>query len=305
MNNNIQVIDDAFVQMMNYELYQQATVYEKREAEEMKKEKELKKNAETQRKMEDKKEIINQLREENMRKAELFAETKHDAEELTKACSGKLENLPLYRNYLDAGNYILAELKEEREQNLIDLEKELEDAKEEKQILMTNVTNYRRDLQLKKDELADLTSDLQKEVETHNNSERILSRIILMLKRLVPLLVPDKKDVAITIRNMERYMALCGLSLEQKATILSYRNRSFPIESINEDTTLPGQTNQLKSNEAKEENEENKDKKDKRDKKDVNDKNKDSATPEEEECVFLVKTREIIKDKKIDSKGII
>lgn len=101
MNKNIKTIDDAFMQLMNYEVYQQAIDYKKREADESKKKSQIEVDETTQKKIEEKREVISQLRQETIEKEEQLQNYIKDAEQLAKDCSGKLENLPLYRNNLE------------------------------------------------------------------------------------------------------------------------------------------------------------------------------------------------------------
>eukprot|EP00826_Nyctotherus_ovalis_P039184 TRINITY_DN3744_c0_g1_i23.p1 TRINITY_DN3744_c0_g1~~TRINITY_DN3744_c0_g1_i23.p1 ORF type:complete len:269 (+),score=111.81 TRINITY_DN3744_c0_g1_i23:413-1219(+) len=234
INNNIQVIDDAFMQMMNCELYQQATEYKQKELEEMRQKEEMDKARATERKMQDKRRVIEKLREENFKKAEELAEAKKDADQLVNACSGKLENISLYRKNLDAGNYMLEEMKRERAETMERKLKELEELKNLKREVIEGSTNYKKEIQEKKDKIGELNTELRQNMERSENSERLLSRIILMLKRMVPALLPEEKDTSIATQNMERYVTLYGLSLEQKAKILSFRNRSLPVESVGE-----------------------------------------------------------------------
>jgi len=133
----------------------------------------------------------------------------------------------------------LEQIKAEREELIKKKQEELIQLHEEKQKLASTATDYRRNLQEKKEKAAEMSSELEEEKEKAKHSNRVLSRIVLMLKRIVPILLPEKKDVNISMHNAERFLTLSGLSLEQKATILSFRNRSFPIESINEDTSAP------------------------------------------------------------------
>eukprot|EP01022_Parablepharisma_sp_SALTPOND_P012794 TRINITY_DN165_c1_g2_i1.p6 TRINITY_DN165_c1_g2~~TRINITY_DN165_c1_g2_i1.p6 ORF type:complete len:372 (-),score=78.77 TRINITY_DN165_c1_g2_i1:2847-3962(-) len=291
LQNNMQIIDDAFLQMMNYELYQQAVDYKKREADEFKKKEEGEQEAVIQRKIEEKREIISRIREEIQKKAELLDKNKQAAEELAKACSGKLENLPLYRNKLDVGIYFLEQAKQEREESIKAKIKELEQLKQQKQKLWSSATDYQRQLQTKKQEVTDLDAELEEEKEKTKHCDKMLARIVLMLKRIVPILLPDKKEANVTMHNAERYLTLSGLSLEQKATILSFRNRSFPIESINEDTTLAGQPNYLRQEGVKEKVEEKG--------------NAEEEKLELEEENFFRKAREKVKIKKFDARGTI
>ena len=101
MNNDIQTIDDALVQMMNYELYQRAIDYKQRESDDKKKKLIDDQDAALQKKIDEKLDVIYSLKEENKKMAEQLGKTSEAAEELAQACAGKLENLPLYRNNLE------------------------------------------------------------------------------------------------------------------------------------------------------------------------------------------------------------
>eukprot|EP00826_Nyctotherus_ovalis_P039187 TRINITY_DN3744_c0_g1_i8.p1 TRINITY_DN3744_c0_g1~~TRINITY_DN3744_c0_g1_i8.p1 ORF type:complete len:298 (-),score=128.56 TRINITY_DN3744_c0_g1_i8:1173-2066(-) len=279
INNNIQVIDDAFMQMMNCELYQQATEYKQKELEEMRQKEEMDKARATERKMQDKRRVIEKLREENFKKAEELAEAKKDADQLVNACSGKLENISLYRKNLDAGNYMLEEMKRERAETMERKLKELEELKNLKREVIEGSTNYKKEIQEKKDKIGELNTELRQNMERSENSERLLSRIILMLKRMVPALLPEEKDTSIATQNMERYVTLYGLSLEQKAKILSFRNRSLPVESVGEGAGAEqGKVGEVEAS-------------------------AEDKMVEKEEEMFLKKARDKIKDRKIPASG--
>ena len=257
INNNADIIDSAFNKMISYELYKGATDYKRNETIGLKQKLQTNKNEEMKNKMDEKRQAILKLREENIKKSKRFLETKQAAEELVRACSGKLENLPILKNDLEAGNYLLKDLKKERLDILEKKRNEFKELKEMKAQISSNLKNYTRELQAKKEKSAEMKSDLEREKEIILNAEKILSRILLLIKRIVPILLPEKKNIDVTLNTLERYTILCGLSLEQKAKILSFRNRNFPIESTNDDDVLSTQVTTLKQTETKEEEEEN------------------------------------------------
>lgn len=285
INNNIQVIDDAFMQMMNCELYQQATEYKQREMEEMRQKEQMDKARAVERKMHDRRRAIEKLREENFKKAEELAEAKKDADQLVNACSGKLENISLYRNNLDAGNCMLEEMKRERAETMERKLKEFEELKNLKREVTEGSTNFKKEIQEKKDKIGELNTELRQNTERNENAERLLSRIILMLKRMVPALLPEEKDANINTQNMERYTTLYGLALEQKARILSFRNRSLPVESVGESAgTEQGKMGKVgKMGEAEV--------------------SLEDRMGEKEEEAFLRKARDKIKDRRIPASG--
>ena len=100
MNYNIQFIDDAFLQMMNYELYQKAIEYKKRELDDVKKQKQADKETIQQRKIDEKTKTIHNLRNDNAKITEKLNEYNAASEELARSCSGNLELFPRYRDDL-------------------------------------------------------------------------------------------------------------------------------------------------------------------------------------------------------------
>lgn len=115
---------------------------------------------------------------------------------------------------------------------------ELENLKEEKEKLLNQMEDYRKNAKEKEETIREKALFLEEEKEKSIRSEKVISRIVLMLKGLIPILFPEKKNCDINMQNVEKYMTLVGLSIEQKATILSYRNCSFPIETENEEAAL-------------------------------------------------------------------
>ncbi len=101
MTNNIRNIDFAFLDMLNYELYKKAIEYKQREADERKKQHQSEQEAALQRKIDDKLTHIEELRRQNQQRTDLLSKSNAEAEYLVKACSGKLEDLSLYRNNLE------------------------------------------------------------------------------------------------------------------------------------------------------------------------------------------------------------
>ncbi len=126
-------------------------------------------------------------------------------------------------------------MKQKCEELIVERNKELEELRVLKKKLADSATHYTRQLQNKRDDITRLARTLEEEKERSAHSERILSRIVLMLKNIVSELFPEKNINKVTMDKAEEYLTLCGLSLEQKATILSFRNRSFPIESAGDD----------------------------------------------------------------------
>ena len=183
---------------------------------------------------------------------------------------------------------MLEQTKQQSEELIEKRRKELEQLRDKKRELMSNATNYGRSLQEKKEKADDLVRILEEEKERAKHSDNLLARIVLMLKRIVLIHMPEEKHTRVTIDSVERYLTLCGLSLEHKATILSFGNHSFPIENINEDTTVPGQPSYLRQEERKEKQEEKRE-----------DEGEDF---EEEEEDFNKRAREKIKDRKIRGK---
>ena len=178
---------------------------------------------------------------------------------------------------------MLEEMKQERQELIQQKMTELTQIKEEKRSLLATSTDYRKPLQEKKEKVATLLSELEEEKEKVRHSDKVLAHVVLMLKRIVPILIPEKKDKNVTMENAERYLTLCGLSLEQKATILSFRNRSIPIESVSEDPATAGRQDTAKDKpEEKQEVEPN-------------------AFMGEEE-LFHQRARDKLKDKKIEDK---
>ena len=281
INNNIQVVDDAFMMIMNYELYDQATKYKQKEIEDLNQKERINKEKVMERRMQEKHNVIKKLKEENAQKAEQLGEARKDADQLAEVCSGRLEDLSLYRNNLDVGNYLLEEMKKERTEILEKKLKELEELKRIKKEMSEGSINYKREIQENNNKLNTLDSELRQSIERNENSEKLLSRIILMLKRMVPVLLPEEKNVNVTVQNMERYVTLCGLSLEQKARILSFRNRGLLVENVNEDPNAPGTAKAIETEASLED-----------------------KLIEKEEEKFLKKAREKIKDKKIPPNGI-
>lgn len=134
-------------------------------------------------------------------------------------------------------------LEEWKKETLLELEakrKVLEELKSEKAESEARRADYERGKTLKKQGLEKMSNSNQDHEERTEKVEQLLAKIILNLERLANLIIPDRPQQLkkVARANAERVLTLCGLTLEQKATILAYRNRSFPIESINDDTTV-------------------------------------------------------------------
>jgi hypothetical protein len=174
----------------------------------------------------------------------------------------------------------------ERKELLAQKEKELVELKEEKMRLIDGMVDYKQLATEKTEAIRKLLLKVEERQQKTTQAQNLLSRIVLMLQKWVPKLLPEKKDHNVTMHNAERFLTLFGLSLEQKATILSFRNRSFPIESINEDTTVLGPPSYLQPGEIKEAPEE---------KKEVN---VDEMKKDEE--AFQEYSRKVVKDKQLN-----
>jgi hypothetical protein len=148
----------------------------------------------------------------------------------------------------------LKELQAERENIIRERLEEIERLKEEKKLLLDSMENNRKSVEEKNKFKQDKLAELEEEKTKVTHAEDTLSRIVLLLKLFVKDLFPEKKISDVSIKTAERYMTLCGLSLEQKATILSFRNRNFPIESINEDkANVPQKAEEKKEEDKKDE----------------------------------------------------
>ena len=183
------------------------------------------------------------------------------------------------------GNQNLAAYLEERTAFLALKKQELAHLQEEKTQLIDGMVDYKK-LEKEKNELIrKLSLKVEERKQKATQAQSMLSRIVLMLQKWVPKLLPEKKDKKVNMETAECFLTLFGLSLEQKATILSFRNRSFPIESINEDTTVLGPPSYLQPGEIKEAPEE---------KKEVN---MDEMKKDEE--AFQEYSRKVVKDRQL------
>ena len=260
MNNNLKALDSAFMEMMNFEIYQKANEYKEKKREKLVKERHDKEDNILKEEIRLKESEIQKLKAENSSVRERLSEKMEAADNISRACAGKLEHLPEYRDDIAyfivfpyrSGNYMLTTLIQERESLIQKKEEELAGFKEEKARLIDGMVDYKRLAEKKTKKIRKLALRLEEGQQKAKHAQNLIARIVLMLKRLVPVLLPEKKDANVTMEKAEHFLTLCGLSLEQKATILSFRNRSFPIESINEDTTVLGQPNYLRQDERKE-----------------------------------------------------
>eukprot|EP00831_Metopus_contortus_P032948 TRINITY_DN264_c0_g1_i1.p1 TRINITY_DN264_c0_g1~~TRINITY_DN264_c0_g1_i1.p1 ORF type:complete len:396 (+),score=102.01 TRINITY_DN264_c0_g1_i1:773-1960(+) len=237
---------------------------------------------------------INDIQYENDSVVKELDNFQQYAKDNAQFCGSKLEELPNSREYYFNQSEMLKQLKKESEERLIQKQEEVTQLLKEKELCEIK-ENYQREIQEKKKISEDLQVGLSGEKEKLKNAYRLLSRVVLMLKRLAPLLLTGKSLEYTNLKCIVKCLTLCGLSLEQKATILSFRNRSFPIESINEDTTVTGKPGYLGTNEKKDSTEFSK----------KVDTSHDKTLEEKEfqnEEVFWKQRREAIRKKEINSE---
>lgn len=145
-------------------------------------------------------------------------------------------------------NELLQIWKKEKIEQLDTEQKNLEELKTLKAKAEADHADYERSMLEKKQGFEKISHEFKDYQERADKVEHLLSKMVLNLERLANLIIPDRAPQMkkVTKDNAERVLTLCGLTLEQKATILAYRNRSFPIESINDDTTVGTRPSYLK-----------------------------------------------------------
>lgn len=100
-NRNIRTIDNAFLQIMKYKLYQKAVDFKQKEFQQNSKNKSKDNEKEKQKKIDEKQNNIIQIKGEIAELTEKLNKNRNEAEEISKACSGKLENLPAYKEDIE------------------------------------------------------------------------------------------------------------------------------------------------------------------------------------------------------------
>jgi hypothetical protein len=100
MNNNLKALDSAFLQMMNFEIYQKANEYKQKqqEGQDKKQTEDEEKYREEERKKKEKE--IEELKQQTTKVREDLLNKITEAEKISRICAGKLENLPGYRDHI-------------------------------------------------------------------------------------------------------------------------------------------------------------------------------------------------------------